>query len=143
MKSVLCIIAILVLAVISPNLAVASDGLFERIVDLEKRVSILESTINTEGNLSGQGSGNTMPFTVRESPWMLQWKTSNLRQYDTSIGLELHTANTTQMVAGFGGTISSNMTTSKTAVYSGPGTYYLHISTPYWVKWSISVQDKF
>ena len=136
------LLVILILVTATPSIAIAGDDLLERIESLEYRVSMLESLLqepDASWDFSGSGSGNTAPFTITESPWLVKWLTESTMEARPPFAIQVHTTNTSTYMGGCGGVISENATIGQSYMYIEPGSYYLHVDSDYWVKWSISV----
>lgn len=124
-----------------PALASSYGELEQQLQELTKRVEVLESWFVEQAtdSFTGQGSSQTMPFTITESPWTISWRTESTMMARPPFWINVCTANTSTCMGSYGGAISENTTTGRTVSYIPAGTYYFSVNSDYWISWTISI----
>ena len=135
------LLAIVVIAVLS--MGAGQDWVEYKLAELEQRIEVLENktqpTTQDEGTFSGYGSGNTMPFTVANSPWAIEWKTVSSMPRRPIFGIHVYDMDS-KYIGGYGGQVSENVTYGSSVSYIPAGTYYLKIDSDYYIHWVIWIK---
>ncbi|KKN74213.1 hypothetical protein LCGC14_0392990 [marine sediment metagenome] len=140
MKYLLAILATIALLLFTG----ASDGLTTQVLDLTKRVEVLESYLPQQlvvsGKFTGQGNSQTSTFTVSHTPWLIKWSTHIPIKARTTFTVYIHDPESRKEVGGYGFQIGEDTTTGQTYSYLPAGTYYLKIDTGGYVQWGIDIK---
>ena len=134
------LILLVILMMVAPAYASSGLTLEERVNELTSRVEALEALPQSAiTGFTGQGNGQTMPFTITKSPWIITYSAELGVGGSASLNIFVCDPEKPESIAivhGYGFMVSGNQTGSIVS-YIPAGDYYFRLDTHGEMNWRI------